>query len=62
LNLGRLKRQGAGRKLHNQELHNLYSSPDDQIKEDEMARACRAHGGDKKSYTVLLESLKGREN
>jgi hypothetical protein len=36
---------GGWRKLHNEELHNLYSSPSIirmiQIKEDEMGRACR---------------------
>jgi hypothetical protein len=33
---------GCLRKLHNEELHNLYSSPNtnDQVKEDEMSRAC----------------------
>jgi hypothetical protein len=33
---------GGFRKLHNVELHNLYSSPNQngQIKEDEMGRAC----------------------
>jgi len=36
-------------KLHNEEVHNLYSSPNvvsDNIKEDEMARTCSSHGGD----------------
>jgi hypothetical protein len=35
---------GGWRKLHNEELHGLYSSPD-QSKEDEMGGACGAHGG-----------------
>jgi hypothetical protein len=35
---------GRWRKLHNEELHNLYSSPNDQVKEDEMGRACSTHG------------------
>jgi hypothetical protein len=39
---------GEWRKLHNGEPHNLYSSPDivkaDQIKENEMGRACGTHG------------------
>jgi hypothetical protein len=36
------------RKLHNGELHNLYSSPNiiKMIKEDEMGRACSTNGGD----------------
>jgi hypothetical protein len=33
---------GGWRKLHNEELHNLYFSPNknDQVKEDDMGRAC----------------------
>jgi hypothetical protein len=34
---------GAWKKLHNEELHNLYSSPN-QVKEDEMDRACSTNG------------------
>jgi hypothetical protein len=36
------------RKLHNGELHNLYSSPNiiKMIKEDEMGRACNKNGGE----------------
>jgi acyl-coenzyme A synthetase/AMP-(fatty) acid ligase len=38
------------RKLHNEELHNLYSSPNIirmiKSKEDEMGRACSTNGGD----------------
>jgi hypothetical protein len=40
---------GDWRKLHNEELHNLYSSPNIIIiksKEDEMGRACSTNGGD----------------
>jgi hypothetical protein len=44
------------RKLHNEELHNLYYSPNIsisksaiyQIKEDATGRACNGHGGDEK--------------
>jgi hypothetical protein len=36
---------GGWRKLHNEELHGLYSSPIDQSKEDEMGRACDVHRG-----------------
>jgi hypothetical protein len=35
------------RKLHNEALHNLYSSPNissDEIKENDMAGACSMHG------------------
>jgi hypothetical protein len=41
---------GYWRKLRNEELHNLYSSPNiiknDQVKEDEISRACSTNGGD----------------
>jgi hypothetical protein len=37
---------GDWRELHNEELHNLYSSPNDQVKEDEMGRACSTNGGE----------------
>jgi hypothetical protein len=40
---------GGWRKLHNEELHNLYSSPSiiryNQVKEDEMGWACSTDGG-----------------
>jgi hypothetical protein len=40
---------GGWRKLHDEELHGLYSSAgivkSDQNKEDEMGGACGAHGG-----------------
>jgi hypothetical protein len=35
---------GGWRKLHYEELHNLYSY--DQVKEDEMDRACSTNGGE----------------
>jgi hypothetical protein len=37
------------RKLHNEELHNFYSSPNNynyQVKEVEIGRACSANGGE----------------
>jgi hypothetical protein len=41
---------GNWRKLHNKELHKLYSSPNIismmQVKEDEMGRACSTNEGD----------------
>jgi hypothetical protein len=42
---------GKWRKLHNEELHNLYSSPDiiRQIKANEVCRACGTHGRGEKS-------------
>jgi hypothetical protein len=45
-----LKREvtGGWRKLHNEKLPNLYSSPNilDQVKEDAMGRACSMNGGE----------------
>jgi len=35
------------RRLHNEQLHNLYASGD-QIKEDEMGGSCITHGRDEK--------------
>jgi hypothetical protein len=42
---------GEWRKLHNEELHNLYSSPDiiRQVKANEVGGACGTHGRGKKS-------------
>jgi hypothetical protein len=42
---------GEWRKLHNEELHNLYSSPDiiRQVKANEVGGACGTHGGGEKS-------------
>jgi hypothetical protein len=39
---------GDWRKLHNEELHNLYSSPSiiRMIKDDEVGRACSTNGGE----------------
>jgi hypothetical protein len=43
---------GEWRRLHNEELHNLYDSPNiirvirDEIKEDEMGWACSSHLGE----------------
>jgi hypothetical protein len=37
------------RKLHNEELHRLYSSPHIMVmKEDEIVRECSSHGGNQK--------------
>jgi hypothetical protein len=39
---------GCSRKCHNEELHNLYSSPNIIREEDEMEESCRIHGKDEK--------------
>jgi hypothetical protein len=57
--LFRLKRDevtGGWRKLHNEELHDLYSSPSiiRIIKEDEVGRACGMNGEKRNVYRLLL--------
>jgi hypothetical protein len=42
---------GGWRKLHNEELHNLYSSPSIiriQVEEDELGGTCGTNGGEEK--------------
>jgi hypothetical protein len=46
------------RKLHNEELHSLYSSP--QIKKDEVDRVCTAHGETINANNILIGKSKGR--
>jgi hypothetical protein len=53
------------RELHNEELRNLYSSPNvitniDQVKEDEMNRACGTNGEKKNSYRILVGKPEGK--
>jgi hypothetical protein len=38
---------GRWRKLHNEELHNLQFSPNDQVKEDEIGMECSTHWREK---------------
>jgi hypothetical protein len=48
---------GDWRKLHNEELHNLYSSPSKiriKVKDDEMDRACSNNGEKRNAYKMLL--------
>jgi hypothetical protein len=40
---------GGWRKLHNEELHNLYSS---QVKEDEMGGACSTNGAKRSANRI----------
>jgi hypothetical protein len=50
------------RKLHNEELYNLYSSPSiiRMIKEDEMGRACSTNGERRNAYRILVGKPEGR--
>jgi hypothetical protein len=49
---------GDWRKWYNEELHNLYSSPNnnqnDQVREDEMGGACSTNGAKKNAYRILM--------
>jgi hypothetical protein len=55
---------GEWTKLHNEELHNLYSSPDIirqiKVKEHEVGRACGTHGTGEKMYKVLVGKPEGK--
>ena len=53
---------GDWEKLHNEELHHLYSSPvssDDHITGDKMGRACGTLGGRRGAYRVLVGNPEG---
>jgi hypothetical protein len=54
---------GEWRKLHNEELHNLYSSPDmiRQVKANEVGRACSTHGRGEKSVQGFGGKARGKE-
>jgi hypothetical protein len=47
---------GDCRKLHNEELHYLYSSPSiiRTVKKDEMGRACSTNGEKRNAYKILV--------
>jgi hypothetical protein len=55
---------GGWRKLHNEELHNLYSSPSTirmfQVKKDEMVRECSTHGEKKNAYRISVGKPEGK--
>jgi hypothetical protein len=51
------------RKLHNEELHNLHSSPynyNDEVKEDEMGRTCSTYGERRNAYRILVGKPEGK--
>jgi hypothetical protein len=55
---------GECRTLHNEKLHNLYTSPDiiygDEIKEDEMGGTCSILGEKRNAHRIFVEVLKER--
>jgi hypothetical protein len=52
---------GGWRKLHNEELHNVYYSPSIiQDKEDEVGRACRTNEAERNAYSILVGKPEGR--
>jgi hypothetical protein len=53
---------GEWRKLHNEELHTLYSSPDiiSQVKANAVGGACGTHGRGEKMYKVLVGKPEGK--
>jgi hypothetical protein len=55
---------GDWRKLHNEELHNMYYSPNIiriiKFKEDEMGRTCSTYGGEKSAYSASIGKCEGK--
>jgi hypothetical protein len=52
---------GGWRKLHNEELNNLYSSPSIiRMMKDEMGRACSTNGENRNAYRILLGRPEGK--
>jgi hypothetical protein len=53
---------GGWRKLHDEGLHNFYSSPSiiRMIDQDEMGRACSTNGANRNAYGILVGKLKGK--
>jgi hypothetical protein len=48
---------GGWRKLHSEERHNLYSSPN--VKESEISKACSTHGEKQDAYRILVGKPEG---
>jgi hypothetical protein len=59
-----LKRREIGKNPHNEELHNMYPSPciiiNDQVKEEEMGRACSMNGEKRNVYRILVGKPEGK--
>jgi hypothetical protein len=55
---------GPWRKLHNEDLHDLYSSPNivrnDEVKENEVGMACSRHGHKRNTYTTFVGESEGK--
>jgi hypothetical protein len=55
---------GGWRKLHNEELCDLYSSPSIirmiQVKEDEMGRPCNTNGEKRNAYRLVVRNPDGK--
>jgi hypothetical protein len=54
---------GGWRKLHNEELYNFFTkyNYNDEIKDDEMGRACSMHGGEAKYMLGLGRKTRRKE-
>jgi hypothetical protein len=53
--------KGGWRYLQNEELHNLYSSQSDKVKECEMSRACSMNGEKRNMYKLVDGKQKERD-
>jgi hypothetical protein len=52
---------GGWRKLHNEELHNLYSSPNIiRMIKSRTGRACSTNGGKRNAYRILVGQTEGK--
>jgi hypothetical protein len=51
---------GGWRKLHNEDLHNLYTSPS-QINENEMGKACSTNGREKECMLDIAGKTRMKE-
>jgi hypothetical protein len=51
---------GWWRELYNEELHEMYSTSDDQIKKDGMCKPCSIDGETRNAYTILVGNAEGK--